>query len=104
MKIILVKDLGNRIEEFQQQNIMMFTRIMDKLNGDSSLPKVVCGAIQNRDLPCASLDKFEKFNDLCETEEDVGNMLVILFDNIHQTSLVFTSICIYFSEKSPTFV
>lgn len=79
--MLLVKNLVNRIEEFQQNNTMMFTRIMDKLAG-SSLAETSdsCAAFQIRDFPCASLDKFEKLNDLCSNDQDVQKTVVISFD------------------------
>lgn len=73
---ILVKKLSHRIEEFQQQNVMMFTRIMDKLGGLAVEESDAFGTSQ---FPCTSQKELEKWNDLCVKDKDVEKNLVTNF-------------------------
>lgn len=73
---ILVKKLSHRIEEFQQQNVMMFTRIMDKLGRSADEESDAFGT---GEFPCASQKELEKWNDLCVKDKDVKKNLVTNF-------------------------
>lgn len=69
----------DKINEFQQQNTIMFTRIMDRLGGSSSVEgkeshhnnSELFGLVDNWSTNARmSLEQLGKINDLCNSNKD----------------------------------
>lgn len=79
--MISVNDLVAKIEEYQERNMMMFTRIMDKLGGTSSINEDDqlndWADINSWSTPCKSLELFQKMNDSCASNKALEKKLVL---------------------------
>lgn len=76
--MISVNELVAKIEEYQEQNTMMFTRIMDKLGGTSTIKEDdLLDDIDSWSTPCTNLDQLQKMNDSCASNKALEKKLVL---------------------------
>lgn len=69
--------LAQRLEEFQQQNIMMFTRIMEAIQPKND-SRLMDSDFDVKNLPCQNIQKLLELNVLCECKPNVKKILVII--------------------------
>lgn len=69
-----------QVREYQRENVMMFTRIMDKLqNNSSSQDDVVSlshAGINMEHFPCSDINELQRLNTLCKDDPVALKILV----------------------------
>lgn len=75
-----VKKLFDRAQEYQQENIMMFTRIMEKLRSEPSSQdndvSLTHADINVKNFPCSDFDEMKRLNTLCKGDPLALKILV----------------------------
>lgn len=80
--LFLVQKIIEKIYEYQQMNMMMFTRIMDKFCGDKTQTDDVPlthPKISVNDFPCASSEKLKELSTLC-LGDPIAMKILVLFN------------------------